>query len=250
MLPSLQPLHDLHLIDLANPDFHALLVCMPICAHNHHRCAAILPDQEGDCRDDQGVRNGLRHHGHLRIGPGFQLPLRIFYLHPHFYRRAVRVERRADHGYFAIELLIGTGSRNRGCVPHFQQRRFLLRNVGASGHLGDVHDGEQGSACGGHLSVSAVETLIFRARRTLREQLEGAMSCDEFVPLLATQKGLLAVIEGRRAVRHARHVGDTGVIGPGDVQLRHVLTRDLCQRREVGLILVAWPLVGWRLLRP
>src|SRR5438874_8715628 len=29
------------------------------------------------------------------------------------------------------------------------------------------------------LSVSAVETLIFRARRALREQLEGSLTCDE-----------------------------------------------------------------------
>ena len=34
------------------------------------------------------------------------------------------------------------------------------------------------------LSVSAVETLIFRARRSLREQLEAAMSCEQFVALL------------------------------------------------------------------
>jgi RNA polymerase sigma factor (sigma-70 family) len=34
------------------------------------------------------------------------------------------------------------------------------------------------------LSESAVETLIFRARRALREQIENAMSCDEFAALL------------------------------------------------------------------
>lgn len=34
------------------------------------------------------------------------------------------------------------------------------------------------------LSVSAVETLIFRARRTLREQLEAAISCEDFALLL------------------------------------------------------------------
>jgi RNA polymerase sigma factor (sigma-70 family) len=34
------------------------------------------------------------------------------------------------------------------------------------------------------LSVSAVETLIFRARRALREQIENAMSCEEFAALL------------------------------------------------------------------
>ena len=34
------------------------------------------------------------------------------------------------------------------------------------------------------LTVSAVETLIFRARRTLREQLEASMSCEDFALLL------------------------------------------------------------------
>jgi RNA polymerase sigma factor (sigma-70 family) len=34
------------------------------------------------------------------------------------------------------------------------------------------------------LTVSAVETLIFRARRTLREQIEASMSCEDFVLLL------------------------------------------------------------------
>jgi RNA polymerase sigma factor (sigma-70 family) len=34
------------------------------------------------------------------------------------------------------------------------------------------------------LSVSAVETLIFRARRTLREQLEASISCEDFALLL------------------------------------------------------------------
>lgn len=34
------------------------------------------------------------------------------------------------------------------------------------------------------VSVSAVETLIFRARRTLREQLEAAISCEDFALLL------------------------------------------------------------------
>src|SRR5215208_4123834 len=36
-------------------------------------------------------------------------------------------------------------------------------------------------------SVSAVETLLFRARRALREQLEGSIGCDEFEALLSRQ---------------------------------------------------------------
>jgi len=35
------------------------------------------------------------------------------------------------------------------------------------------------------LSVSAVETLLFRARRALREQLEGALSCEEAAAALS-----------------------------------------------------------------
>jgi RNA polymerase sigma factor (sigma-70 family) len=38
------------------------------------------------------------------------------------------------------------------------------------------------------VSVSAVETLIFRARRALREQIENAMSCEEFAALLNDPK--------------------------------------------------------------
>src|SRR3954471_4314129 len=34
------------------------------------------------------------------------------------------------------------------------------------------------------LSLSAVETLIFRARRSVREQLDGAMTCEEFAAFL------------------------------------------------------------------
>jgi RNA polymerase sigma factor (sigma-70 family) len=34
------------------------------------------------------------------------------------------------------------------------------------------------------VSISAVETLIFRARRALREQIDNAMSCEEFAALL------------------------------------------------------------------
>src|SRR3954469_4219408 len=48
------------------------------------------------------------------------------------------------------------------------------------------------------LSVAAIETLIFRARRSLREQLDGAMSCEEFA-------GLLPDASARPRVRaHAR----------------------------------------------
>ncbi|MDX6475462.1 MAG: hypothetical protein QOH95_973 [Gaiellaceae bacterium] len=56
------------------------------------------------------------------------------------------------------------------------------------------------------LSVSAVETLIFRARRTLREQLEDAISCEEFATLLEDP-------DARSRVRaHARVCADCATL--------------------------------------
>jgi RNA polymerase sigma factor (sigma-70 family) len=52
------------------------------------------------------------------------------------------------------------------------------------------------------LSESAVETLIFRARRALREQLEDAVGCDEAATLL--QAEVLSLDERRRLRAHTR----------------------------------------------
>ncbi|MBA2361466.1 MAG: RNA polymerase sigma factor, partial [Actinobacteria bacterium] len=46
------------------------------------------------------------------------------------------------------------------------------------------------------LSVSAIETLIFRARRALREQLEGGLTCGEAEAVLSKRlDGRLAVVD-------------------------------------------------------
>ncbi|HZT92422.1 MAG TPA: sigma-70 family RNA polymerase sigma factor [Gaiellaceae bacterium] len=52
------------------------------------------------------------------------------------------------------------------------------------------------------LSESAVETLIFRARRALREQLDEAVGCDEAATLL--QADVLSLDERRRLRAHTR----------------------------------------------
>lgn len=55
------------------------------------------------------------------------------------------------------------------------------------------------------LSVSAVETLIFRARRALREQLEGGLTCGEAEAALSKRlDGTLAPAEQRALRAHLR----------------------------------------------
>src|SRR4051794_16517274 len=55
------------------------------------------------------------------------------------------------------------------------------------------------------VSVSAVETLLFRARRALREQLEGTLSCSEAELALSKQlDGRLALADRRGLRAHLR----------------------------------------------
>ena len=59
------------------------------------------------------------------------------------------------------------------------------------------------------LSVSAVETLIFRARRALREQLEAALTCGQAEQLLSRQlDGELAKEDRGQLRAHLRECGD------------------------------------------
>ena len=60
-----------------------------------------------------------------------------------------------------------------------------------------------------NLTVGAVETLIFRARRALREELEGALSCHEAERAISRRlDGQLARSDRRPLRRHLRHCGD------------------------------------------
>jgi hypothetical protein len=59
------------------------------------------------------------------------------------------------------------------------------------------------------LSVSAVETLLFRARRALREQLEGALTCGEAEATLSRRMdGRLPVAEQRLLRAHLRECAE------------------------------------------
>jgi RNA polymerase sigma factor (sigma-70 family) len=63
------------------------------------------------------------------------------------------------------------------------------------------------------LSLSAVETLLFRARRALREQLEGALTCGETeVALSKRLDGRLAASEQRALRAHLRECRECAVL--------------------------------------
>ena len=63
------------------------------------------------------------------------------------------------------------------------------------------------------LSVSAIETLIFRARRALREQLEGGLSCGEAEATLSKRlDGTLSAPEQRSLRAHLRECRDCASI--------------------------------------
>ncbi|HEY3182176.1 MAG TPA: sigma-70 family RNA polymerase sigma factor [Gaiellaceae bacterium] len=63
------------------------------------------------------------------------------------------------------------------------------------------------------LSVSAVETLLFRARRALREQMEGPLACGEVEVLLFKQMdGELSVEEKRRLRAHTRSCAECSTL--------------------------------------
>ena len=73
-------------------------------------------------------------------------------MHPDLDRSAIRIQRRTDNRDFGIDRL--TLSRNRdGCfVTYFKQRGFRLWNMGLGDDLRNVHNCDNGGACGGHLS--------------------------------------------------------------------------------------------------
>src|SRR5215207_6395831 len=63
------------------------------------------------------------------------------------------------------------------------------------------------------LSLSAVETLLFRARRALREQLEGAPTCGEAEATLSKRlDGRLAATEQRALRAHLRECPECAVL--------------------------------------
>ena len=64
-----------------------------------------------------------------------------------------------------------------------------------------------------NLSHSAVETLLFRARRALREQLEGALTCGEAEAALSRRlDGRLASAEQRALRAHLRECSECAVL--------------------------------------
>jgi RNA polymerase sigma-70 factor (ECF subfamily) len=67
-----------------------------------------------------------------------------------------------------------------------------------------------------NLSLSAVESLIFQARRALREELEGALTCHEAERAISLHLDGLLPRSGRRALRaHVRVCADCAAFAQG-----------------------------------
>ena len=103
---------------------------------------------------------------------------------------------------------VPTADEIRQALGHlsFNQRSALVMREleGRSyGEIGEILD----------LSVSAVETLIFRARRALREQLEGGLSCGEAEATLSKRlDGTLAPSEQRALRAHLRECSECATL--------------------------------------
>ena len=107
-----------------------------------------------------------------------------------------------------IDEAVPTADEIRQALGHlsFNQRSALVMREleGRSyGEIGEILD----------LSVSAVETLIFRARRALREQLEGGLSCGEAEATLSKRLDGTLAPSGQRALRaHLRECSECATL--------------------------------------
>src|SRR5829696_10283341 len=92
-----------------------------------------------------------------------------------------------------------------GQLSFNQRSALVMRELeGRSyGEIGQILD----------LSVSAVETLIFRARKALREQLEGGLTCGEAEAALSKRlDGTLAPSEQRALRAHLRECSECATL--------------------------------------
>jgi hypothetical protein len=75
-----------------------------------------------------------------------------------------------------------------------------------------------------NVSVAAVETLIFQARRALREELEGALTCHEAERAFSRHlDGLLGRSERRSLRSHVHECGDCTAYARGQRAARAAL---------------------------
>ncbi len=88
-----------------------------------------------------------------------------------------------------------------GALSFNQRSALVMRELEGRSYseIGEILD----------LSVSAIETLIFRARRALREQLEGGLTCGEAEATLSKRlDGTLATTEQRLLRAHLRECSE------------------------------------------
>jgi RNA polymerase sigma-70 factor (ECF subfamily) len=91
--------------------------------------------------------------------------------------------------------------RALGRLPYDQRAALIMREVEERpyGEIAQILD----------TSLAAVETLIFRARRALREELEGALTCHEAERAISRNLDGLLDRPGKRILRtHLRECGE------------------------------------------
>jgi RNA polymerase sigma factor (sigma-70 family) len=107
-----------------------------------------------------------------------------------------------------VDETVPTADEIRTALAHlsFNQRSALVMR-----ELEGRSYAEIGTILG--LSLSAVETLLFRARRALREQLEGALTCGEAEATLSKRlDGRLSAPEQRALRAHLRECPECAVL--------------------------------------
>jgi RNA polymerase sigma factor (sigma-70 family) len=108
----------------------------------------------------------------------------------------------------ALDETVPTADEIRRALAHLslnQRSALVMRELEGRSYaeIGEILD----------LTVSAVETVLFRARRALREQLEGALTCGEAEAALSKRiDGRLATPEQRALRAHLRECPECAVL--------------------------------------
>src|ERR1700704_2391766 len=121
-------------------------------------------------------------------------------------RRPAEVTFEDDIADTVADIDAPTGDDIRRALGHlaFNQRAALVMRELEGRSYGEIADILE-------VSTSAVETLIFRARRALREQLEGSLTCGEAEFAISRQLDGRLVRQERRQLRaHLRECAECG----------------------------------------
>src|SRR5438270_1831305 len=119
----------LHILPLPDASAHRLLVRFAVCADDHHRGLATFAGKQRGGRNNEGVRNLLRHNLQLHCAARTQLLFWVRRLHPYLNRGAVGIKRRAHQRGLRRKLFLRPRGAHGRHVAGLEQCRLLLRNM-------------------------------------------------------------------------------------------------------------------------